>query len=202
MLTVEDLLSIDKEKLEAAASSLPKEELPWLVEKLSEKDDAIRYQALQLLQYRSQLTDEVYPFWDTFCSKLKDSNSYQRSIGLMLIAENTKWDKENRLDGILEQYLELLNDDKPITVRQCIQSLNKIVPYKTHLYEKIAARLMAIDFLKIKETMQKLILTDILTVLIQLQRSKSSQEIEKYINDALTGGILDKKAKKLLESML
>lgn len=82
----ERLMSIDKEQLPEAAKSISSSELPGIVELLDEKDDKIRYQALLLLQYRSRLFDDVYPFCEKFRLKLKDKNSYQRSIGIMLIA--------------------------------------------------------------------------------------------------------------------
>lgn len=202
MITIEGLLSFDKNDLEQVSKALSKDDLPQLVDWLSEKNDTIRYQAFLLLQYRSLHFDDVYPFRETFCNKLVSDNSYQRSIGIMLIAENAKWDKDNRLDEKIDEYLLLLKDEKPITVRQCIQNLCKIVPYKNHLSDKIAKNIMSVNVSEIKETMRKLILLDILGVLAIIRKQQTSDEIESYIFNALTGGILDKKAKKQVESML
>lgn len=202
MITMEALLSIEKHGLEKAAAALCAEDLPRLVEWLSEKDDAVRYQALQLLQHRSGAFADVYPYLDVFCEKLKSGNSYQRSIGLMLIADNAKWDGENRLDGMLEEYLLLLKDDKPITVRQCIQALGRIAIHKTDLHRRIADGLMAIDLSEVKETMRKLILLDILNVLAAIRKYGANDKIEGYILNALSGDILDKKAKKQVELTL
>jgi len=44
----------------------------------------------------------------------------------MLIAENVRWDEQNRMEDTMDEYLELFNDEKPITIRQCIQSLGKV----------------------------------------------------------------------------
>ncbi len=202
MITVEKLMSIDKNNLQEASKAIDKQDLPQLVEWLSEKDDKIRYQSLLLLQNRSLYFDDVYPFWDMFSSKIKSENSYQRSIGLMLIADNAKWDNDNRIDSIIDEYLTLLNDVKPITVRQCIQSLRNIIPYKDHLHLQIAHKLMSIDLSEVKETMRKLILTDILEILAIIRKHRSADEIECYILNALSGQVLDKKAKKQIESML
>lgn len=202
MITMEALLSIEKHGLENSAAAMCAEDLPRLVEWLSEKDDAVRYPALQLLWYRAGAFADVYPYWDVFCGKLKSDNSYQRSIGLMLIADNAKWDEENRLDGIIEEYLLLLKDDKPITVRQCIQALGRIAPYKPNLHRRIADGLMAIDLSGVKETIRKLILLDILNVLVAIGKYGANDKIEGYILNALSGDILDKKAKKQVELML
>ena len=202
MISIERLLVIEKEDLPEFSKTLQKEEISQLMEWLAEKDDKLRYHTLLLLQYRSEYYDDVYPFWYVFCEKLKSSNSYHRSIGLMLMADNVKWDRENKIDGAIDDYLKILYDEKPIIVRQCIQALGKIVPYKTQLHEKIANELMAINIMDVKQTMRKLILLDILNILALIRKNRTSEEIDGYISKALTGELLDKKSKKQIESML
>jgi hypothetical protein len=90
MITIESLMTIDKDQLSEAAKDMDGSGLPLLIELLSEKNDNIRYRAFLALQYRSRFFSDVYPFWEIFRSKLKSDNSYQRSIGLMLIAENAR----------------------------------------------------------------------------------------------------------------
>jgi hypothetical protein len=202
MITIESLMSIDKNDLQEASKNIDKNDLPQIIDWLSEKDDKIRYQAFLLLQNRSIYYDDVYPFWEKFAVKLKSDNSYQRSIGLMLIAENVKWDKDDKFNDIKDEYYTIFNDEKPITVRQCIQSLSKIVPYKNHLHMEIANKIMSINITEIKETMRKLILIDILSILSMIRKYQTNDDIEDYIVNALTGGLLDKKSIKQVESML
>lgn len=202
MISIESIMSIDKSNMQEASKIVIKDDIPQLVDWLSLKDDNIRYQALLLLQNRSVLFDDVYPYWDTFRNKLKSDNSYQRSIGLMLIAENTKWDTKNQMDNTIDEYLELLNDEKPITIRQCIQALGKVVPYKPNLNNKIADRLISFNLMAIKETMRKSILLDILNVLLVIRKELKTDEIESFILNALSGEILDKKSKKQIEALL
>ena len=125
-MTLENIMSIPKGDLQNASKNFSNSDIPQLVEWLSLKDDNIRYQAFLILQSRSIFFNDVYSFWDTFRNKLKSDNSYQRSIGLMLIAENVRWDEQNRMEDTMDEYLELFNDEKPITIRQCIQSLGKV----------------------------------------------------------------------------
>ena len=202
MVDFEILTDIDEKQFDGNGSNLDKEDLPKIIEWLSEKNDNIRYKALLLLQKRSACCDDVYPFWDVFRSKLKHENSYQRNIGVMLIAENAKWDTKNRMDGTIDEYLTVLNDEKPITVRQCIQALEKIVPYKNHLCPKIADSLMSINILAVKETMRKLILLDILNILVLIRKCQPADTIDEYIINALSGEVLDKKVKKLVEQRM
>jgi len=202
MIAVERLLSFDKNDLPEVSKTLCRDDIPQLVEWLSEKDDTIRYHSLLLLQQRSLYFDDVYPFWNTFRKKLKSENSFQRNIGLILISANAKWDKDKRLDDTIDEYLSLLNDGKPITVRYCIQSLRDIVPFSKHLHHKIADKIMAVNISDVKKTMRKLILLDILGVLAVIRKYQTNDEIESYIINAITGGLLDKKAIKQVESIL
>ena len=202
IFTIEKLTSIKKENLHEFSKTLEAEDISQLVEWLTEKDDKLRYNSLLLLEHRSEEYDDVYPFWDVFCEKLRSTNSYQRSIGVMLIAANVKWDRENRIDNIIDDYLRILYDEKPITVRQCIQSLDKIVTYRSDLHNKVANELISIDIMGFKPTMRKLVLYDILNILVLMKKHNSSDEIDTYIIRALTGGLLDKKSIKQIESML
>lgn len=202
MITIESLMSISKSHLQEASKALNKEDIPQLIEWLTLKDDNIRYQAFLLLQNRSLLFADVYSHWDTLRNKLKSDNSYQRSIGIMLIAENVKWDVENRMEDMIDEYLVLLNDEKSITKRQCIQALGKIASAKPGLNDKIASRLISFDITAAKETMRKSILLDILDVLLIIRKDQKTDAIENFILNALSGEILDKKSKKQIEVLL
>ena len=202
MVTIESIMSIDKGNLQEASIGLDENDIPQLVEWLSLKDDNIRYRAFLLLQNRSLFFDDVYPYWDTFRNKLTSDNSYQRSIGMMLIAENVIWDTENRTGDIIDDCLQLLNDEKPITIRQCIQSLGKIASSKPDLNDKIASRLISFNLMAVKETMRKSKLLDILNVLCTIRKELKSDKIDSFILNALSGEILDKKSKKQMEARL
>jgi hypothetical protein len=202
MILRENIAEMGKDEIPANAASLSTEDIPLLVELLNEKDDNLRYHAFLLLQSRSQIKSDVYPFWDELVSKFTSTNSYHRSIGLMLIADNVRWDQEGKFEPLLETYLSFVDDEKPITVRQCIQSLVKIVPYKPHLASRIADRLLAIDLLSRKETQQKILLMDILSVFAVIRRHQKDERVERFIVSALTGEVLDKKAKSEIEKLL
>lgn len=119
----------------------------------------------------------------------------------MLIAENAKWDTKNRLENMIDEYLTFLNDQKPITIRQCIQSLGKIALAKPELNDKIASKLISFDVMAIKETMRKSILIDILDVLFIIRQEQKTDDIESFILNALSGEILDKKSRKQFEAL-
>lgn len=202
--TLDQLLSLPKEALPEAAKALSPEDISELVPLLALKEDDVRYQAFLLLKERSAIAGDVFPYWQTFLEKLQSENSYQRSIGLMLISENARWDKEGKTAAALDAYCKCLTDEKPITIRQCVQGLKPVVSSHPELGGAIGERLTALDLTTIKETMRKLVLQEIIDVLllIRAQSDTKHEAIELYLLNALSGGLLDAKAKKLLQAKL
>lgn len=201
-MTIEVLKSYDKEELNKMALSLNKEDIKQLIEWLTEKDDKIRYPAFLLLQSRSKSYDDIYPYFDIFTDKLKSENSYQRSIGLMLLAQNARWDEAKKIDKVINTYLEFCDDEKPMVVRLCIQGLANIVHYKEELCDKIVDKLTSIDISKRQSTQQKLLLLDILNILLLIKTEVDNKKIEVYINNIKNDNKLDKKIKKEVEKLL
>ena len=196
MLTETDLVELTKEALPARAAALSSGEIVWLVDLLAEKNDKIRYGAFQLLNERSLTQADVYPFWNVFAEKLASDNSYQRSIGVMLLTANARWDKEGKTAAVLDAFLTILKDEKPITVRQCIQSLLLIVPYHRELTKTIAEQLLSLNLLELRDTMRKLILLDIVDVLLLIREAESIDGVDAYLSAALSGDLLDAQTKK------
>lgn len=202
MLDCTALDTLPREQIPAAAESLSNGEIALLVGLLAEKNDAVRYSAFLLLQARSARKDDVLPYWDVFLEKLKSDNSYQRSIGLTLLAANARWDTAGRTEAAMEAYLNVLNDEKPITVRQCIQALSQILPAHPGLCPAVVARLTAFDLTAQRETMRKLLLLDILDVLFAARAICPDDAIDQYVFSALLGDLLDAKAKKQIRARL
>jgi len=120
----------------------------------------------------------------------------------MLIAENAKWDLDGRMARSIHECLEILKDEKPITIRQGIQALGDIAATKPDLSGVIADALISIDLMKIKETMRKSILLDSLRVLAAIRKTYKSDAVDKYIFDSLSGGMLDKKSVKEIQALV
>lgn len=182
-------------RIKKEAEKLAGGEIGALVEALASKDDAVRYPAFLLLGERSLLKDDVYPYFALFREKLKSGNAFQRSIGLAMCARNAGWDAEGKLDGMMDEYLACLYDEKPMVARLCIQNLGWIVPHKKALCKRIADALMAVPVGSLKETQQKLVLTDILRILRAIQSQRPDPAVDAYFEAARGNGLLDKKAK-------
>ena len=186
MRAEEELLAFDKAQPDAPAAALDADEIAFLVDSLARKEDDPRYRALLLLQSRSAATPDVYRYWDVFRGKLASDNSYQRSIGMLLLAANARWDEGGRCAEALDDMAKLLADEKPVTIRQCVGALEVIALAVPEVREKICARLMATDLSVIREMMRKLVLKDIVHALTALKSVYSTPETEAYIACAST----------------
>ena len=196
MIDETELLQLSAEQIPARAALLTTDDIGWLVGILSSVDDKLRYAAFQLLRERSLERADVFPHWTIFCDKLASENSYQRSIGSMLLAANARWDGGEQTAAMLDSYLALLHDEKPITVRQSIQSLLQILLYHPALGGRVAASLLSLNLLDIRDTMRKLVLIDIINVLLLIRETEPTDAIDAYIFSALSGDLLDAKSKK------
>lgn len=202
MITEDIVISIEKDDIEAFSKKLCPDDIKALVLWLTVRENTLRFKSLSLLQARSKFYSDVFEYWDEFRQKLKNGNSFQRNIGLALISANVRWDKDGKFEEMFPEFCALTRDEKPITVRLCIQAFREIIPFKPEINEKIAAELLSVDLGGIRETMRKLVLSDIIEILLLIRKSYNSEAIDAYISDALLGGILDKKSKKEIESKL
>jgi hypothetical protein len=156
-----DLAAISKDQIPSKAKTLGAEDVAFLVDELSEKDDKLRYNAFLLLQAHSTLAPLVYAYWDVLAQKLESDNSYQRSLGVMLLAENIRWDREGKFGASLSEFLACCSDEKFITARQTLQALTKIVGTTKAYNKTIANHISSLDISKYKENQQSLLKKDI-----------------------------------------
>lgn len=128
---------------------------------LFDKSNSVAYKALQELQKASEESDCVYPYMDRFGDMLDSENSYIRTRGLTLLAYNAKWDKDYKMDEVIDRYLQHITDVKPITARQCIKLLPMIAKYKPELKDDILSALRQADIFAYDDSMQPLVYQDI-----------------------------------------
>ncbi|MEA4816428.1 MAG: SufBD protein [Lachnospiraceae bacterium] len=142
------------------------EDIAVLVDGLLSKDNNAAYACLQQLQKECEISDAVYPYFDLFAEMLFSGNSYVRTRGMLLIAANAKWDTDYKIDEIIDEYLKHIEDEKPITSRQCIKALPEIAKCKPELASDILRALKNANTGKYKSSMQPLIQKDIADALM------------------------------------
>jgi hypothetical protein len=158
------LLALKKDQIPAEAKTLSAVNVSFLVETLSEKDDKLRYNAFLLLQAHSKGASTVYAHWDKLEEKLDSDNSYQRSLGVMLLAENVRWDTEGKFEGVISKYFTCCTDEKFITARQTIQALAEVTRATAKYNKVIAMGLAGLDFSKYKSNQQSLLKRDVAAI--------------------------------------
>ena len=128
---------------------------------LKDNNDKYAYQCLKELESKSLISDAVYPYFNLFAELLDSTNSYHRNRGILLIAANAKWDRENKIDEIIDKLLKHVEDEKPITARQCIKAMPLVAQYKPDLADDIIQALRNANTQMYKGSMQPLVYKDI-----------------------------------------
>lgn len=145
--------------------------LEYLIEILYSNDDKEAYNSLIQLENFSENSNEVYSYINEFFAMLNNQKSYIRVRGFRLICKNAKWDNDNKINKNIDKILLELDSEKPTEVRQCLSAIKDIVKYKEELNFKIKEKLLSINYLKYKDSMQGLIFKDIEEVLKLINNS-------------------------------
>lgn len=171
-----------------------------LFQNLSSKDDKTRYPSfMELLKRTDTKVEWPYLAWHELVEKLSSPNSFQRSIGFMLLMNLYKSDTEKRLHSIVPQLLSMLNDEKLITARQCLQTIWKIGLENDSIQVRIMDALENTFYENPHVSKNpKLIKSDIIGSLNQLYQSSKKQSIRSLIIK-LIDSELDEKLKKELK---
>lgn len=131
-----------------------------VVAKLTVKDDKCACAFADKIISESQETDKWYEYFDDFSSLLDHPKSLVRNRVLNILAANAQWDKENRFDSIISDFLKHITDEKPITARQCIKALAQVGLAKPQYIERILSSFQSADLSKYKDSMRPLIEKD------------------------------------------
>ena len=137
---------------------------------LFDKNNNAAYKALQTLQKECEESDKIYCYMDKLADMMDSDNSYIRTRGLTLIACNAKWDRDNKIDEIIDEYLKHIEDVKPITARQCIKLLPLIAKNKPDLKGDIVSALKKADISIYADSMQSLVCKDIQNSLAEIEK--------------------------------
>ena len=113
----------------------------------------------------SRESDCWYPYFNEALGLLNHKNSLVRNRAIGILAANARWDAPCKLEAAMDAFLAHVTDEKPITARQCIKALPEIAAAKPQLIPQIRAALSMADLTGYRDSMQELILKDILAVL-------------------------------------
>lgn len=135
------------------------------IARLIGKDAKGAYAFTQQITAESRDTDTWYPYFDQFAALLHHKNSLVRNRAISILAANARWDTAGKFDALLDEFLSHVTDAKPITARQCIAALSELVEVKPEFIPRIRSALQQADLSGYSDSMQPLVLKDIMAVL-------------------------------------
>ena len=139
------------------------------ISRLTGKDARSAYTVTQRIAAESQASDAWCSCFDRFAELLRHKNSLVRNRAIAILAANARWDREGKFDVLLGEFLSHVTDAKPITARQCVAALLEIAEEKPELIPRIRAALEQADLSRYSDSMQPLVLKDIVSALQKIE---------------------------------
>ena len=139
------------------------------IARLTGKDAKDAYAFARQITEESRTSQIWYPCFDRFAPLLQHKNSLVRNRAIAILAANAHWDREGKFDALLDEFLSHITDVKPITARQCVAALPEIAEAKPELTPRIRAALKQTDLSGYPNSMQPLILKDIVASLQKIE---------------------------------
>ncbi len=147
--------------------------LEFIVDRLYGQDNAKSFEFLKYLEKLSNTSNEIYPYLKLFVDMLGSERYVVRVRGFRLFCKQAKWDSQNIINENIVKALIILNDEKPTAVRQALVALKEVIIHKKELIVEIEKSILAIDYLKYKDSMHDLIARDIRNLLLVIHEQKS-----------------------------
>ena len=172
------------------------------MERIKSKDDAERFAAFsELLVITEQKVTWFNEYKDQILEKLDDANSYQRSIGTMLLCNLAKSITDQKiLDNIMDKLVLMKDDEKFITQRQYLQNIWKVA-IAGKKYEKIIVNQLSAEYCDcISKKHSNLLRLDIISSLVKIADKTESLELRKKIMELIDLENNEKDRKKYLKA--
>lgn len=107
---------------------------------------SIRYGCASALKFISEKKPEIlYAHMDFFFKLLDSEYRILTWIAIIIIANLSEVDTENKFDKIFEKYYSFLNDEYMVTVANVVGNSGKIAKAKPHLSQKISNELLKVE---------------------------------------------------------
>lgn len=139
------------------------------LENLYNEDNNSAYKTLLELETITTESNELYSYFEYLLEMLNSKKTFIRVRGFRLICFLSKWDNEDKINKNIEVILNVLEDEKGTSVRQCLEKLSLILMYKIELTEVIKNKIKNLDLSKYKGSMQSLIRKDIKNIYSNLE---------------------------------
>jgi hypothetical protein len=120
--------------------------IPVLLTGVSSPKASVRYGCAKILMDLSEEKPELlYPHMDFFRHLLTSKYRILTWNAIIIIANLTSVDRENKFDAMFEDYYQLLNDPYMVTVANVVGSSGKIARAKPYLTSSIVEKLLRVE---------------------------------------------------------
>ena len=144
----------------------------------------VYYHCYYILDKASSRNPELfYEYWKNFEKLLDHKNSYHRTIGLVMISNLIKADKEKFFDKISDKYFMFINDEKITTARDCVICTGKILRQRPDYIDRAVKLYLNMEKIcKFKENQKALLLYDMFVIFEEFyEKTLYKKEINKKI---------------------
>jgi len=161
--------------------------LAELLDNLWSKNETIRYNSHKVLFL---ITEEhpqtLYSNWDYFVKFLDSDNTYHKLSAVLLLANLTRVDKNNKFEKIFNKFYGLLNDKSFITAAYVAVASGKIARAKPKLQTRITNRLLSIDKTHHQQERKDLVKTSIIEAFQEyFDQTRNKKRIIEFIKQQL-----------------
>ncbi len=116
------------------------------LDNLTQKNETIRYNSYRAIKTLTEKQPGLfYPHWDFFISQLHSENTYHILVGIHILADLTRVDKEGRFEKIFDRYYQLLNHRSMVVISHVCLASGRIMQHKPGLISKIEDILLKIE---------------------------------------------------------
>jgi hypothetical protein len=159
-----------------------------LIDNLLSKNETIRYNSSKILfSITEQKPEVLYSKWDELVRFLDSDNTYHKLSAVLLLANLTKADKDNKFEKIFNKYYSLLDDKSFITAAYVSQASGTIANIKPKLQTKITKKLLAIENTHHMQERKDLAKASIIDAFAQYYtQAKNKNEILEFVEKQLT----------------
>lgn len=149
-----------------------------LTQRLTSRDMKAACAFADSVAAESRRTNRWFSSLPQIAPLLRHQNSLVRNRAITILAANARWDADGCFDGLMEELLTHITDEKPITARVCMAALPELAAARPPLIPRIRAALEQADFSGYRDSMQPLLLKDAISVLQQLALSEQKEKSE------------------------
>ena len=151
---------------------------------ITNKNIMVYYHCYYILDKASSRNPGLfYKDWKKFEKLLDHENSYHRTIGLVMISNLIKIDKEKFFDEISDKYFMFINDKKITTARDCVVNTGKVLRQRPDYIDKVIKLYLEMEKIcEFKENQKALLLYDIFVIFEEFyEKTSYKEEINKKI---------------------